>query len=227
MKRQLFRILASVAAGLISLTACIAALTFVLGDREPVYRGKTVYDWSQQLNSNATTSNQAIALIRQDVIPQLTHTMLSDTNDSTLRLWLIENLNKLPGVNIFYRTADSRRQYAAECLGEFGEGAEPAFQPLLQAFQGSDSPVKGAAARSLGKIRTHVSTVVPLLVHALDDDNLREDAAEALGNFGAASAEAVPHLTKLLEVRDKELHRAVVDALQKISPPPTAMPPSS
>jgi HEAT repeat protein len=227
MKRQLFRILASVAGGLIAITACIAILTISLGDREPAYRGKTVYDWSQELKSNVMTSNQAIALIRQDVVPQLTRTMLSDTNDSTLRLWLIENLNKLPGVNIFYRTADSRRQYAADCLGEFGEGAEQAFPALLQSFKGSDLPVKGAAAKSLGKIRTHASTVVPLLIHALDDENLREDAAEALGNFGTASAEAVPHLTKLLEVRDKDLHRAVVDALQKISPPTTPLPPSS
>jgi hypothetical protein len=220
MKRRLIRLFAGVACGLALLGAAMWILIQTLGDSETLYRGKTLYYWSEQAKGpNAASSNQAFLILSQEIIPKLTNTMFWDTNDSTLRLRLIENLNSLPGVNIYFRTADSRRQNAAAGLGEFGPAAESVFPSLLRAFQGSDIAVKGAAAVSLGKIRAKPDTTIPLLIRALYDEYLREDAAEALGEFGPASAPAIPRLTELLEVREKELHHAVIEALKKIVPP--------
>ncbi len=225
MKCRLIRLLAGVACGLALLCAAMWILIQSLGDSETLYRGKTLYFWSEQVKSpSAASSNQAFLILSQEIIPKLTKTMFSDTNDSTLRVKLIENLNSLPGVNIFFRPADGRRQNAAASLGEFGPAAESAFPDLLRAFQSEDIAVKGAAAVSLGKIRVKPDIMIPLLIRALGDENLREDAAEALVEFGLASAPAIPRLTELLEVRDKDLHHAVVEALQKIAAPSNTVP---
>lgn len=219
MKRRLIRMLAGVLCGLAVLGAAFWILIESIGDRETLYRGKSVYYWSEQAKSpSATSSNQAFLVLSHEIIPQLTKTLFNDTNDWSFRLSLIENLNELPGVNIFYRPADGRRQSAAASLGEFGPAAQPAFPDLLRAFQGNDIAVKGAAAVSLGKIRANPGVMIPLLTRALEDESLREYAAEALGEFGPASASAVPRLTELLKVPDKELHHAITEALEKIIP---------
>lgn len=217
--RRALRILLSVAIGLGLLAGGIWVLIKTVGEREVLYGGKSAYDWSEQIKSgNTTASNQASLILNQQIIPRLTRTMLEDTNDSRLRMTLVEYLNTLPGVNILFRTADSRRAGAAEEFGEFGPAAEAASPALLQALQGRDLLVRGPAAVSLGKIRSKPDVVIPLLIKYLEDDDLRESAAEALGEFGTLSKEATPKLLLLFKIPDKDLRHAVGEALKKIDP---------
>jgi hypothetical protein len=184
-----------------------------------LYGGKPADYWSEQLtNTDATVRNNSATMLTTEIIPHLTKVMFSDTNDSRLRLMLIEKLNGLPGVTIYFRTADARRAQAALDLGEFGPAAKPAIPVLLKALKSQDDAVRGPALSSLGKIRSDPETIIPLLAGYLDDKELNAEAATALGEFGALAKLALPKLVPLLKVPDKDLHHAVVGALQRIEP---------
>ena len=217
--RRAIRILIGVAIGLGLLAVGLLGLIHTVGEREELYQGKSLYYWSNQvLSQNTAVSNQASRVLSQEIIPRLTKTMFEDTNDSRLRIALVENLNSLPGVNIMFRMADGRRGGAAAAFGEFGPPAVAAVPALLQALQGHDLLVRRAAAVSLGKIRAKPEVVIPLLIRYLEEDDLRESAAEALGEFGGLSKAAIPKLLSLLKVPDKDLHTAVQEALRDIDP---------
>ena len=157
-------------------------------------------------------------MLNRTIIPELTRAMVQDTNDSRLRVALVEYLNTLPGVNIVYHTADTRRADAADLLGEFGPCAKAASPALLQALQGRDAMVRPSAAGALGKIQADPEVVIPLLIKCLDQKDVDDAAALALADYGPAAKAAVPKLIELSKVRDKDLHHAVLVALSKFDP---------
>ncbi len=163
----------------------------------------------------------ANTVLNRTLIPHLTRAMVQDTNDSRLRVALVDYLNTLPNVNIFYRSAPSRRAEAAELLGEFGPAARSAAPALLHALQGKDLAVRAAAAAALGKIKADPAAEIPLLIQYLDDKEIDEAAALALADYGPPAKAAVPKLLQLSKVPDKDLHRAVMEALSKIDPTTT------
>ena len=216
---RLVRILVGVVIALGVLAGGFGVLIWMLGETETLYQGKSCYYWSDQIKSqNPGVTNQASLVLNREIIPRLTKTLLEDTNDSRLRITLVEKLNGLPGVNIFFRTADCRRGDAAIALGQFGPQAEAAVPALLQALQGHDSAVRGPAVVSLGHIRAKPEIVIPLLIPCLDDNDLREAALAALGEYGGRAKVAIPKLLLLFKVRDKDLHQAVEEALKNIDP---------
>jgi hypothetical protein len=216
---RLVRILVGVAIALGVLAGGFGVLIWMLGEREALYQGKSCYYWSEQLKSqNPGVTNQASLVLNSEIIPRLTKTLLEDTNDSGLRITLVEKLNGLPGVNIVFRTADCRRGDAAIALGQFGPQAEAAVPTLVQVLQGHDSAVRGPAVVSLGHIRAKPEIVIPLLIPYLDDNDLREAALEALGEYGSRAKVVIPKLLLLFKVRDKDLHHAVEEALKNIDP---------
>jgi HEAT repeat protein len=191
----------------------------MLGEKETLYQGKSAYYWSEQIKSqNPAATNQANLVLNTEIIPRLTKTLLEDTNDSRLRIALVEKLNDLPGVNIIFRPADFRRGDAAIALGQFGPQAEAAVPSLLQALQGHDSAVRGPAVVSLGHIQAKPEMVVPLLMAYLDDDDLREPALRALGEYGSRAKVVIPKLLLLLKVQNNDLHHAVEEVLKNIDP---------
>ena len=216
---RILRMFLAVGVGLGVIAGGIWILSRTLGDRETLYQGKPLYYWvTQSSNAETTASNQANAVLTKDIIPQLTEAMFHDTNDSSLKMALVEKLNGLPGININFTPASSRRGEAAMALGEFGPAAKPAIPALLQALKSNDASVHGAAIAALGKIHAEPGMIIPLLIGYLDDKDLNDEAAEALGNFGNLASSAVPKLVPLLKVPDKDLHHAVVVALKKIDP---------
>lgn len=219
MKKRILRISIAVVLGLGMLAGVVWTLTKTLGEREALYHGQPADYWSEQVtNSDAARRQEAITVLTNEIIPSRTVVMFSDTNDSKLRLALIDKLNGLPGVMIYYRNAEGRRAQAALDIGEFGPTAKTAVPMLLQALKGSDSAVHGPAITALGMIHAEPETIVPLLMSYLDDKELNDEAATALGNFGPQAKQAVPKLTPMLKIPDKDLHHAVVGALQKIDP---------
>jgi len=60
------------------------------------------------------------------IIPYLTNQMFADTNDSRMRVALIEQLNALPGVHIYFTRQDGRRVQAINDLGSLGPIAKAA-----------------------------------------------------------------------------------------------------
>ena len=152
MIKRLRRILIGTAIGLVFLAGSIWALTRLLNEAIPRYQGRFLSDWIEQAHSrDAAMSNQACMVLSTTIIPQLTQTMFCDTNDSRLRLALIDWLNDLPGVQIYSTTAPMRRASAAEWLGEIGPPAQPAIPDLIKVLKSKDPaprPNAGAPAKA-------------------------------------------------------------------------------
>jgi len=175
--------------------------------------------WLQQAHGpDASVSNDARTVLIKVVVPQLTETMLHDTNDSRFRLALIERLNTLPGVQLSSTTAEGRRARAAALLGQIGlEAAVPA---LLKVAKGNDPVPRPYAIVALGQIRSQPQTVVPLLITLLEDpqDGVPGAALKALGSFGDLAKTAVPKLLDMLKTPDRETRNLVRGALKRIDP---------
>jgi hypothetical protein len=171
------------------------------------------------LNGHDTgRSNEAFAVVNRQVIPQLLDRLFRDTNDSSLRIFLVERLNGLPGVQIYFTQANGRRVNAAQSIGGLGPGAQSAIPALVQALKGKDAVVHGAAIEALGKIHSDPQVVIPLLIGYLEDENLNDEAALALGDYGSLAKAAVPKIIPLLHARDKDARRAATEALKQIDP---------
>src|SRR5262245_51382151 len=155
-ENSLTRVAIGIVVGLFLLVGVGWLLTHSLGDTVPsLYAGKPISYWQQQLNGHDTgASNEAFAVVKSQVIPQLIDHMFHDTNDSRVRIFLVETLNSLPRVQIYFTQADGRRAYAALSIGEFGPSAQSAIPALLQALKGQDTVVHGAVIEALGKIHT-------------------------------------------------------------------------
>src|SRR5206468_775942 len=140
-------------------------LIHTLGDRDRLYQGKPAYYWVNQMNSPVpAVSNETRVVIQTAVIPDLTATMFQDIHDSKLKVILVEELNTLPGVNMYLTRAEGRRAQAAASLGAIGPQAQIAIPDLIKALKGNDSVVRGAAAKSLGNVHSQPETIVPLLI---------------------------------------------------------------
>ena len=216
------RILLGLAAGLVALAGALWALTVALGDHETLYQGKSFDYWCAELASpDAAASNRASLVVSTVIIPQLTHQMFADTNDSTLRTILVDQLNGLPGLHIDFTPAEGRRIGAVNNLGALGPRAKEATAPLLTMLKLKDDTTCGVAAGALVKIQAEPDALVPALIGCLVDENGRgrADVVEALGEFGPKAAAAVPELVKLLQDQSsKDIMRTVPLALKQIDP---------
>lgn len=215
------RILLGVAIGSAALVGLGLILIHTIGEHETRYQGQPLSYWFKEFHSaDATISNQAVAALQATVIPQLTERMFQDTSDSHLRLALVDWFNTLPGVTIYFTPAEGRRVDAVSSIGQFGPPAQKAIPDLIKALKGTDSAVRGPAARALGQIHCEPDRVIPLLRSYLDDpqDGVPEGAVEGLGGFGVLAKAALPKLMELSKVPDKDLRAAVSAALKRIDP---------
>ncbi len=103
---------------------------------------------------------------------------------------------------------------ATKALGKIGPAAVPA---LIKALRHSDDRwLRGGAAKSLGRIGTEEA--MPELIEALGDpyDDVRLNAAEALGKIGPAAKQAVPALIETLGDPEHNVRVNAAEALGKI-----------
>ena len=193
-----------------------------LGNDETLYRGKPISFWAEQsTNQNPALNNHAMLMLNGVIIPYLTNQMFSDTNDSRIRMALIEQLNGLPRVHISFVPQEGRRVQAINDLGSLGPRAKAAAPALLAALDRKDDVLCGPAATALVKIQADPDQAIPLLIGCLLDRERRgrPDVVEALGEFGPKARAAVPVLIKLLADRSsKDITAAVPIALKNIDP---------
>jgi HEAT repeats len=219
MKKRIVRLAAGMIIGLAVLVLGVWALSKELAMRETLYHGNPAAYWIVQVNApDAAASNRANAVLNAEIIPHLTDVMFHDTHDSSLKLALVDGLDGLPGISVPFMPAHDRRKSAAFELGKYGPAASNAVPALLQALISSDDAVREGAALSLGGIHCEPEVVIPVLIRCLGDDDVSERAASGLADFGAAAKAAVPQLTHLLHVNDREIQWAAGEALKKIDP---------
>jgi len=218
-KKRIARLSIGVVIGLFIFAGVIWVLSLSLGDHETLYAGKSLNDWGQQLKSHdAASSNQAYQALNTRIIPALVEQMHHDTNDSKLRLWLIDTLNVLPGVQIRFTEAEDRQFLAPVRIGNFGPPAKAAVPTLIQVLKGPDARLYEPAIEALGNIHSEADLVIPLLISYLTNKDLDDEAATALGNYGSLAREAYPKIVPLLKANDDDARRAAHIALKKIDP---------
>lgn len=220
MKKRLQRMALALAIGLGVLVGGFWLLSLTLGNNQvTLYQGKLPFYWREELNSqNRAVSNQANAVLNTQFIPKLVDKMFHDTNDSSFRLALVAELNSLPCIQINFTPAAGRRSSAVNDLGGFGPAAKAAIPALIQAVKGNDEGTRSSAITALGEIHGEPEVVIPLLITYLDDKDLNDEAADALGKYGTLAKAAVPRLIPLLRIPDKDLQQAVREALKQIEP---------
>jgi hypothetical protein len=214
------RLVLGVCLGLAVAAGGILVLSKAVGASERVFQGKSAAQWRKELSSgDAAASHPADIVLKTAIIPELTDAALHDTNDSSLKLSMVAALNDLPGVRVSYPAAVVRRGDAVRELGKFGPAAEPAIPILIQILKGHDDEgVRGAAAAALGEIHSDPDLCIPVLIASLEDSDVDEEAAEALGKFGALAEAAVPKLLFLSIHGDKETRHTSTLALPFIDP---------
>jgi len=203
-------------------TAFTAAGIFLLAKvaipAKRTFQGKSPDEWRQELNGgDVRARDNAQVVLKTIIIPELTDAALHDTNDSGFKLAVASALNNLPGVRISYLTAPGRRGAALNELGRFGPFAEPAVPVLIQLLHDKNEAIRAAAADALGDILSDPAVAIPALIACLDDPDIDDAAAEALGKFGPLAKAAVPKMLPLLH-GGKEARRAAKLALPKIDP---------
>ena len=217
MKKRFLRLATGLIIGLVVLVAGVWILSKELAMRETLYHGQPGAYWAARLSApDAAASNEANSILNVEIIPNLTAAMSFDTNDSALRVGLVDALSGLPGISIPFMRAEQRRTSAAFELGEYGPAARTAVPALLRALNSDDAAVREGAASSLGNIRCEPETVIPALTRCLSDDGVNERAAYALAEFGPDAEAAVPQLVIMLHTGDGETHLAALQALKKI-----------
>jgi hypothetical protein len=220
--KSLPRLLIGILLGLGGIVSGVVILARSLASREPLYQGQPAEFWADRLNPrDPGASNETVGVLRDLILPQLTRTILADTNDSPAKLWLIEHLDQLPGVRVDFAGADARRVQAMQDIARFGPSARPAVPTLLTVLGSNDELLIGPTADALAKVQADPGVAVPALIHRLvtDDGRGRPDVVEALAEYGTRSRAAVPILVKLLTDRSsKEIVIAVPRALKQIDP---------
>ena len=221
MLRRAATLIAGLLVGCGLLLGVVWLLTIALENREAKYNGKDATDWAAALrNPDPAVAQVARMVVTNQVIPALRAQIFNDTNDSQLKLKLVEWLNTLPLVTITSLEAPTRRYEAARNLGMFGPDAASALPDLIRAVKGADGTARAGAIEALGKIRTAPETVVPLLITCLDDpdDDIQLGAIDARREFGPEAKAAVPKIQPFLRAHSKELPPAARKALAAIDP---------
>jgi HEAT repeat protein len=90
----------------------------------------------------------------------------------------------------------------------------------IEQAKADDSAKRLQAIHALQERATEGSTVVPVLLDALKDENtyVRRDAARALGQFGPEAKEAIPALVARLKDREPSVKKAAALSLKQIDP---------
>ena len=112
---------------------------------------------------------------------------------------------------------EAHRLRAAKALGRLGAEAKSAVPELLISLNDSDADVRRATLKALGLIvgSTRVSDAITVLILDLQDADVgfRFRAAKALATYGKDAAAALPALQSALNDPDKDVRRAITDAI--------------
>ena len=227
-------------------TACMAALLFVsataLGQPEASWRGKPVAHWIGQLADDdrqarwyATYALGQIGPAAAAAVEPLAD-MLADRAQYEYvrggaawaigRIGIIADADRIEPqkiVRLLIKTLRSDhisvRRNAPAALGNIGQPALSAVEPLIELLEDDDPQVRVNAAVALWKISQHPDGVAALVEMTRDADRSGAfEAVNALGRIGLQSETAQGALLSALGHDDADVRRAAARAVGRIGP---------
>lgn len=194
------------------------------GPSVPIYEGKTLAQWLDELNDAdyGTSDAAADALVRigPDAVPTLLDARTS--GDVRLHRRAVAVLVRIgapaaPGlVEALEKKPEEARVETA--LVRLGPAAVPALVEALK-----DEHKCKEAAHVLGRMGSRGAKAVPRLIGVLRDrqapEAVREEVADALGKIGEPVAEVVPALTAALKDDQEKVRCRAAEALGWMGPP--------
>ncbi len=123
-----------------------------------------------------------------------------------------------PLVNILRTGSARRRQWAAETLGRFPDGAARSIPALVEAMDAEDERLVGRALSAIRSLGPKAAPAVEALLKLAKTSEPRRasHALQAIGRIGPAAKAAVPELIKMIEKAESPLVYPVVHALRDI-----------
>jgi hypothetical protein len=172
---------------------------------EPVYQGKRLTFWLEDLNGTRATqaerakAEEAIRAIGTNAIPTLLRMLRA--RDTPLKLRLIALAQKQHVFKIHHTSAQELNMQAAEGIRLLGPAAASAVPQLIRLYD--ENPhywSRHMVVVMFGQMGPAARSAVPTLLRGLDDTNafLRNNAAWALGVIHSQPDVAVPELMKRL-----------------------------
>jgi hypothetical protein len=232
MSNRLWKLLGLVTAGLVAGSA-----GWHWSSREPVYQGKPLSFWVQQLPLRWTVSNDlpAVKALRQigtNAVPYLLDTIRSGYPAYKTRLARVTTqLNReLPFLHLHVVSEFERWHRSFRALRVLGNDARPAIPELaVMLNSGQYSRTRGdfsvEAAWVLANIRPEG---LDCLIAATTNRNaeVRRNAIEALGSSAPASPEVVSALVKVLTDDDSDVRVFGARALMNVHAYPVSAVPA-
>jgi HEAT repeat protein len=209
------------------LTVGLSALTiwWALLPKEPVYKGKGLTQWLEEVSAGIDSNDQVKEAIRQmgpATVPYLVREI--GATDPAWWRWVRKLAEKQTVLRLKFTTAEERRRRAQLLFPEVAAGAGFVVPALIKALRNGDPDIRMRAANCLEWVlyRANGEAAIPALVAALGDPDgaVRKNAASALGTSRYSLAtNAVPGLRNLLSKdEDWRVRVNAVLALGEIRP---------
>jgi len=207
------------------LTALVAAaVSYALLPREPVYQGKKLSLWLDELRHDLPkedhrTAEEAVRKIGTKALPYLFQMIRQPEQIETKVRSLKVRMKRLVGLDSSYDLALSFASEAERYLTviiafrALGPIAEPALPELTNLLQNTDTSfIAASALAGIGP------AALPPLTNALQNSDLkiRADAAGAVGFLGADALPALPGLLSCLRDDDKRVRLNAASSLGEV-----------
>jgi len=204
----------------------------IVGKHHPAKAREAVAVLVQFSNDANPTISKAAIVALGDIGPPAAHVVaelartFKQSTDDNLRVTIVETLGKIgsPESSSLFQSALTDgslrvRGGAAVALGQLGPAAKEAVPALLEALQDPAREVRVQAASALGKIGPVHPRVVPALLAELEQENVREAAAQALVAIGPAThPQLLPALNRLLKSPFRDAREVALRTIGKLGP---------
>jgi HEAT repeat protein len=151
------------------LVAVVAFALIVSREREPVYQGRSLTDWLDQIAPPTKESPQAAEAVRQmgtNALPFLLSRLRAQ--DSPVKRFVLNLSNKQSLFPLHFRDTEVERERAFEAFRALGATAKPAVPSLKPLLKDGSRHIRSLVTFIFGGMGPAAAEAVPELIAALD-----------------------------------------------------------
>jgi hypothetical protein len=213
----------------LSVFLLLAAVWFGWSPREPVYEGRALSEWLDDLyidfsgaspnpsEDDRACAKNAIREMGEDAIPMMVKMLKPE---SRFESWAKALVAKQSLVKFNFDSKDERRYCAAIGFEALGPRAKSAIPELVNYAEDANPRVRQPALHALGLIGAEAEVVVPVLQKALGDPvaSIQGTSAAVLRFFGESARVAAPELMKCVNGGDRYAKIKAAETIAIIAP---------